>query len=280
MCIRDSINAEYGGPTREKWRPVPRCLCCDRPPLARPSGIPLMDDDKTSAELIGELVSDFFSKAVVEPISAVNAEFESLVGPAPPPVLRQVLTERLTTAPKPARSSRRAPRMPLKKEERLRMEAALMLSPQVVCSEPSEPTRARSASDSSASTSPTSSPLDNTTRGSGHARFESLSPPETPGDPVLGMMPPVAAHSPSPEIEVPGHHRVRSRALSKDAEPNVVRRRAKSKEERQAEEMGLMKEFRRRDLSTWLTPPGADDELADGVTEVSFVPYSPFVKSR
>jgi len=216
------------------------------------------DDEKGSAEMLGDLMSGFFeqSRAMLDPTSKN----------IPPPQLRENLAQKLragaASQSKPA-TVRQPRRGSLSKAARLRMEAELMAAgpsaaPQVV----PQPTRSPPANNSS------------------------MSPPDTPGDEQLR---PIQTHSqkiPSPsgtlDNEIKGtdaRNFVRPRTNSNDT--RVVRCRATSKEERKAEEKELMEEFRRQELSTWMdSDSGADAEAVTFDPDVRFVPYRPYVKSR
>eukprot|EP00658_Telonema_sp_P-2_P059983 TRINITY_DN49033_c0_g1_i1.p1 TRINITY_DN49033_c0_g1~~TRINITY_DN49033_c0_g1_i1.p1 ORF type:complete len:228 (-),score=35.79 TRINITY_DN49033_c0_g1_i1:525-1208(-) len=218
--------------------------------------------DKSSAELIGDIVSGFFSKNVVEPITAAVSE-----DAPPPPVYREILKEQLTNGTQP---NRRFALKNVKKADRKRMEAELMAS---APSEPIPISRQRSQSDTDIS--PTS--------GSWGTPTWSVSPPEEFAEPLIGSISWERGQSPSPEIvnsttEVSSRQRSRSRDCP-GAETQIVRRRTKSKEERQAEEADLMREFRARDLSELLGETSGDENGVDTALgrQVQFVPYNPYV---
>jgi len=231
-------------------------------------------EDQSSAELIGSLVTNFFS-------------FGGSDDPPPPNVCREMIAEQLQKREPVA--VRRTSVHKMTKEQRLKMEADLMGGsaapiPNIV--------RQRSGSDSSSPQSTKlrlSEALVHSPEGdryplveSSSGRWEhsespelsipslSASPPgDFPPDQELGSISANDSHSPSPEIDPIV---TRSRSGSQEVPPAVVRRRARSKEERQAEEQDLMKEFRRRDLSTWLS----SGELNGASDTVEFVPYIPY----
>ena len=210
------------------------------------------DDEKGSAEILGDLMSGFFeqSRAMLDPTSKTIP---------PPPQLRDNLAQKLRAGAAPKPAVRQPRRGSLSKAARLRMEAELMAAgPSTAPRAVPQPTRSPPANNSS------------------------MSPPDTPGDEQLR---PIQTHSqktPSPDNEIKGtdaRNFVRPRTNSN--ETRVVRCRATSKEERKAEEKELMAEFRRQELSTWMdSDSGVDAEAVTFDPDVRFVPYRPYVKSR
>jgi len=259
-------------------------------------------NEKGSSEILGDIVSGFFerSKAITEDVkcrkplepnekgsSELLNDIMAGIFDAPatksiatPPQHRESVRHRLRSDHTINSATTRSRGASITKADRIRMEAELMgVGPPAETITKADRLRMEAelmgmgsrAVPQQQSISPSSDSLQ-----------RSLSPPDTPGDEQLKPIQMFSQKTPSPDHEMkpPPAATAHTAQPVKTTEPTVVRRRARSKEARQAEEKELMREFRRQELSTWLD---ADAVLkADEVTfdpDVRFVPYKAYVKS-